>query len=171
MRNLFVGCLLLPVVTACGGLSSPSERSTTPDATPTSASARGDASAPSRSSDAAIFGTTREQPIEVCRPQGEEEYLERLRCRSGVPPGYRRTGNVGPRNPYPTVSDEKARRRLFDQALEFKAPPPGVPDIHILDGYEVVCGAEKTTLYLDMYHCDVPPPPFAPAGFVLALDL
>src|SRR3546814_10564639 len=47
------------------------------------------------------YGLDPEQPVEVCRPEGERRYLARLICPSGEHPAFERTGNVGPRTPLP----------------------------------------------------------------------
>src|SRR3546814_16031954 len=39
------------------------------------------------------YGLDPEQPVEVCRPEGERRYLARLICPSGEHPASERTGN------------------------------------------------------------------------------
>jgi hypothetical protein len=58
-------------------------------------------------------------------PEGEREYLGRLRCPNGKPPKFKRLGSYGP-GPYGTV----------------------------IDGYEVKCKKPKRTVrvFMDMYH-------------------
>src|SRR5690606_22705589 len=40
-------------------------------------------------------GSARLTAVEVCMPEGERAYLERLRCPDGVAPAHRRAGSVG----------------------------------------------------------------------------
>ncbi len=54
---------------------------------------------------------------------------------------------------------------LLENDMAFKPLPAGQADHHIVDAFRVVCGGTETTVYLDMYHCDAPPPRQAPAGF------
>jgi hypothetical protein len=80
----------------------------------------------------------RANPIRTVLPEGELDYLSRLRCSDGAAPRYERTGS---------------------------RPEPG-PYGKILDAYRVQCAGEKPrTLFLDMYHCaqDARTPP----GFTL----
>jgi hypothetical protein len=71
------------------------------------------------------FGYDRSNPVPVCGPPGELDYLARLRCEGGEPFLFHRLGSYDPG-----------------------------PDGHIVDGYELVCrkGQHRITLYLDMYH-------------------
>jgi hypothetical protein len=71
------------------------------------------------------FGYDRTNPIPVCGPPGELDYLARLRCEGGEPFLFHRLGSYDPG-----------------------------PDGHIVDGYELVCrkGQHRIILYMDMYH-------------------
>lgn len=65
-------------------------------------------------------------PVRADEPQGQREYLSRLRCQDGSRPNYKRAGNVG----------------------------PGVYG-YIVDAYVVNCGDAapgNTEIYMDMYH-------------------
>ena len=63
-------------------------------------------------------------PVRVLMPEGEREYLHRLRCPNGSPPEFERNGS-GDIGPYG----------------------------RILDFYSVKCGTVTTTVMMDMYHC------------------
>ena len=85
---------------------------------------------------------SRENPIRVFRPDGERNYLSRLRCSDGVAPAFSRIGSYGPQ--------------------------PGIYG-HILDAYQVVCrsGAPaEATHFMDMYFADHIETA-APLGFTL----
>ncbi len=92
-------------------------------------------------------------------PPGERVYLSSLRCPDGSKPtnGIRYT--VGPR----TAPADRNDPRMFEQL--HRAPAPGEPDLHIIDAYPMECPMFAEMVYLDMYHCDVPPPSVAPANF------
>jgi hypothetical protein len=142
--------LVLAMPMLCSCVSSP------PDAT------QADRSGPGMSAATAI---------EVCRPAGERTYLERLICADGALPAIGRRVNVGNRAPVPaseqrTMTPEEIKLRL-DRLFEMKAPPPGEPDTHIVDRYELICGSTMHFVHLDMYHCDGPPPQVVPPGFKL----
>ena len=111
------------------------------------------------------YGLTRSQPVEVCRPDGERHYLARLICPSGEHPKFDRSGSVGPRTAIPTNMSQAVRERLLRNNMEMKPLAAGEPDYHWIDAYEVSCGAQTTTIYMDMYHCSVVRPSSAPAGF------
>lgn len=70
---------------------------------------------------------SRDNPVRVDMPQGQQAYLNRLRCSNGQRPAYGRAGNFG----------------------------PGVYG-SIIDGYRVVCpdGGQpaESMIYMDMYH-------------------
>lgn len=112
-------------------------------------------------------GETKRTAIEVCMPAGERAYLSRLQCANGEPVRFRRVGNFGPRTEIPANMPESESSALLEKMLRREAPKPGEPDFHIVDGYEVTCGASKRLIYLDMYHCQQPPPEVAPGGYVL----
>jgi hypothetical protein len=109
-------------------------------------------------------GSTRETAIEVCKPTGERDYLRRLRCADGSAPEFSRNGSYGTRTPMKSAEDEKMAQ---DQALGGTPVPPGGPDFHVLDVYEIRCGDTAVEVFIDMYHCDQPPPAQAPAGFTI----
>ena len=110
--------------------------------------------------DAPRPGDSKRTALEVCRPAGERAYLSRLVCADGTTPTVRRVANVGWRNDLPNGGPN-----LSGDAY---APlPPGVADWHIVDDYEVVCSGAKHAVFLDMYHCDQPPPTATPTGFTL----
>lgn len=71
------------------------------------------------------FGYDQSNPIPVCLPNGQTEYLGGLRCECGEPFDFQRMGNYGPGQ-----------------------------DGHVVDGFELVCKTKKhqITLYMDMYH-------------------
>ena len=110
------------------------------------------------------LGIVKESAIEVCGPKGERAYLDHVTCSDGSMVKYERTGSVGFRNEPKSKQDEKA---VQAQMLGGKPIKPGQKDFHVLDGYEVECGAIKTVLYLDMYHCPEPKDQGAPPGFSL----
>jgi hypothetical protein len=66
---------------------------------------------------------TKENPVRAAGPQGQRDYLARLRCPDGRAPQFQRTFSAG-------------------------IGPFG----RIIDGYAVTCGAERRELFLDMYH-------------------
>ncbi|MBP7650773.1 MAG: hypothetical protein KA085_04280 [Phenylobacterium sp.] len=85
---------------------------------------------------------SRENPIRVFRPDGERDYLSRLRCSDGVAPAFSRIGSYGPK--------------------------PGIYG-HIVDAYQVVCRSgdpAEATLLMDMYFADHTETA-APLGFTL----
>lgn len=134
-------CLLL----ACLGLPLASAQSSPPDG----------------------YGLTKEQAIEVCKPAGERAYLARLVCPDDSHPAFARIGSVGLRHEFPAGMSEDERMKIVMAALESTALEPGSTDHHMIDGYSMECGKIRTTLYLDMYHCDRPPPDIAPTGFTI----
>ncbi len=113
------------------------------------------------------LGLTKATAIEVCRPQGQRAYLNQLECPGGERPKYRRVGSFGPRTEVPQPRSDAEARAQLKRALSARALRPGEPDIHIVDGYEVVCNDGKHMIYMDMYHCEKLPPPAAPPGFRL----
>ena len=114
---------------------------------------------------AASIGSTRETAVEVCKPPGEREYLERLRCPDGSTPESQRLGSYGSRTEIKSVPDAEMAEK---QALRGVPVPPGGKDFHVLDKYALRCGDTFTEIFVDMYHCNQPPPSEAPAGFTLA---
>jgi hypothetical protein len=111
------------------------------------------------------LGQSNATAIEVCKPQGQREYLRRLICPDGSSPAFERIGSYGPRNPLPEAKTEKERSALIDSALSDKALLPGQIDTHMVDGYRLKCGEQEHSVYMDMYHCEQPPPDEAPPGF------
>jgi hypothetical protein len=111
------------------------------------------------------YGLTIKDSIEVCDPEGEDEYLSRLMCPAGNHPSFERTGSFGTRNPATNLSEAESAKML-DANLSGRDLEPGEIDYHIIDGFEVKCGESKTTVYLDMYHCSSDPDS-APAGFTI----
>jgi hypothetical protein len=111
------------------------------------------------------LGETKLTAIEVCRPVGERAYLDRLRCSDGSTPTHKRVGSFGERNEVPKELSREQQAGLLKQQLSGAALTPGESDYHIVDGYEVSCGAVKRMVYLDMYHCDRAPTSDVPNGF------
>lgn len=111
------------------------------------------------------YGLSREQAIEVCYPEGEQQYLARLVCPDNSHPTFERSGSVGSRQPMPEDMSDAMMASLFADMRKPRKREPGEPDYHIIDAYEVVCGEARTTLYLDMYHCAQDRPTFSPKGF------
>ena len=83
------------------------------------------------------FAVSKASAAEVCLPEGELEYLRiaplllRRRAR------FHRVGSVGSRNPA-----EANDPRLLQQMDISGVLPPGDPDLHIIDAYELRCGDE-----------------------------
>jgi len=124
----------------------------------------GCASAPPPSS-AATYGTSLPSAVEVCKPEGERQYLQRLRCANGAAPTFSRQGSGPSRTPAKSAEDA---RRAFESMYSDKPPVPGEPDYHVVDFYEVRCGDQVTQVVMDMYHCAQPAPAQAVTGFTLA---
>ena len=114
------------------------------------------------------YGLTRTRPVEVCRPDGERQYLARLICPSGEHPNFERVGSVGPRTAIPTDMSQAAQEKLLRDNMEMTPLAASEPDHHWIDAYEMRCGSQTTTIYMDMYHCSVVRPSNAPAGFGIA---
>lgn len=106
-------------------------------------------------------GLSKATAVEVCEPQGEREYLSRLRCADGNPPAFERLGSVGSRNPTETPEAEEL---ATEQVIRGRPVGPDEIDYHVIDLYEVVCAEGRYSVFLDMYHCDQPPPTVAPPG-------
>ena len=113
------------------------------------------------------WGLLQSHPIEVCKPEGQRRYLARLVCPNRQHPEFRRVGSVGPRAPIPEAVLEANLARWLAAASAYQGLEAGDPDYHMVDHYELDCGDSSTSLYLDMYHCDAPPPDAAPRGFDL----
>lgn len=85
---------------------------------------------------------TRENPVRVFMPEGERDYLSRLRCSNSRAPAFERIGSYGPK--------------------------PGVYG-HIVDAYQVICRSGEppaTAIFMDMYFADYVETA-APPGFTL----
>ena len=113
------------------------------------------------------WGLLQSHPIEVCKPEGQRRYLARLVCPNRQHPEFRRVGSVGPRTPIPEAVLEANLARWLAAASAYQSLEAGDPDYHMVDHFELDCGDSSTSLYLDMYHCDAPPPDGAPRGFEL----
>jgi hypothetical protein len=113
------------------------------------------------------YAFAKENPVEVCKPAGEREYLSRLSCESGNKPTFKRVRSVGSRNEFPKDLPDAKARTLLDRVLSGAKLEPGEVDYHVIDEYEVMCGDKKATLYMDMYHCHSQPANAAPGGFSL----
>ena len=116
---------------------------------------------------AVFIGESKQDAIEVCAPAGQRAYLSRLMCPSGETPNYRRVGSYGERNEYPANLSREQQDALLERLLRRAPLQPGEVDHHIVDGYELTCGDTRHMVYLDMYHCDQPPPVVAPRGFTI----
>jgi hypothetical protein len=112
-------------------------------------------------------GQSRQTAIEVCKPAGQREYLSRLVCPDGAAPSFQRAGSFGMRNELPPDAGDKMLAAEIEKAMSFAPHAAGAPDYHVVDGYEVACGADKRMVYLDMYHCGRPAADNAPSGFTL----
>lgn len=124
---------------------------------------------PNKSSDD-TYGRVRENAIEVCDQHGEHEYLSKLSCSDGAAFSYRLIGNVGPRTEPSAEFAERLKRedKVLERLITSTPIPPGEPDLHIVDEFEVKCGAAVVKLYLDRYHCPGKSPtgrPLTPRGF------
>jgi hypothetical protein len=111
------------------------------------------------------FGESKATAIEVCMPRGQRAYLDLLQCADGSPAAYRRLASVGQRTTSPSNLTEEQELALIKRIFSDAPLQPGEPDYHILDGYELACGAVKRVVYMDMYHCHQAPPAEAPPGF------
>lgn len=124
------------------------------------------APAASQEATATGYGKTRQQAIEVCKPDGQRAYLARLVCPDQSHPKFERQGSVGPRNDLPRdLPQEQMMQRLLGD--RFAPLAEGATDHHMIDAYGVQCGKTSHTLYLDLYHCHTPAPDVAPEGFTI----
>ncbi len=112
------------------------------------------------------WGLSKEKAIEVCMPVGERAFIEDLRCPGGSAPEYRRSGNVGQRNPSPPGAEID-----LELMMDFtgRLAKDGV-DRHIIDRYELKCPDGPHVLFFDMYHCGSPKPWKSPNGFTRPLS-
>lgn len=114
------------------------------------------------------YGLSRQESIEVCLPGGERDYLRGLVCASsGQRPSFERMGNVGLRTPLPEGLAPAEQDRLLGAQMGMQPLAAGEPDHHIVDAYDVRCGSETVTVFMDMYHCATSVPERAPPGFVI----
>ncbi len=113
------------------------------------------------------LGDSQTTAIEVCKPPGERSYLDHLQCPDSSTPTYRRLGSFGSRNEPPKNLPEEQKAALLDRITSGAPLKPGETDYHIVDKFEVSCGDSKRFVYMDMYHCQQPPPSEAPIGFKL----
>jgi hypothetical protein len=111
------------------------------------------------------LGESKTTAIEVCRPQGQHAYLNRLQCSDGSTPSYSRIGNVGERSDVPKKPAKEPESIIFTEYLI--TLKPGEADYHIVDKYELSCGSVKRIIFMDMYHCIQSAPTEAPSGFKL----
>lgn len=112
----------------------------------------------------AQWGLAPTLPVETCQVSGSQQYLKQLRCADGKVLSWQRRGNVGPRAPMPEGVDVVA---LIERYMAFEPLADGERDHHFVDEYQLDCGGQVQSLYMDMYHCDVPSPPRAPEGLLL----
>ena len=110
------------------------------------------------------FGLVKELAVEVCYPPGEQEFLHRLRCPGGGPARQVERGSVGTRTPARNPDDP----RLLEQLDAGRRLRVGEPDFHLVDRFLLSCPDGDWTVYIDMYHCNQPPPSQAPDGMELA---
>lgn len=115
----------------------------------------------------AAFGESKSAAIEVCKPSGQRAYLARLVCADGTRPTFSRIGSFGSRVEPPENMTKEQSNAVLEAMMTGRALKAGEADHHVVDGYEVSCGAVKRTIYMDMYHCQSAPPERAPAGFTL----
>jgi hypothetical protein len=107
------------------------------------------------------WGLSVKNAIETCTPIGTHDFLDDLLCKDGSKPAYRRIGQAGSRQKGPAIDINKVDIGNLDMIRV----PPGQPDTHIVDKWEVKCGSKIHTLFFDVYHCLDPKPWAAPKGF------
>jgi hypothetical protein len=112
----------------------------------------------------AQWGLDPSMPVETCQASGSQQYLKQLRCADGQELSWQRRGNLGPRTPAPEGVDVVALIRRY---TDLKPLAEGERDHHFVDEYQLDCGGQVQSLYVDMYHCHVPAPTRAPEGFLL----
>jgi hypothetical protein len=122
----------------------------------------GGALAPPAMADEAGWGLRQDNPVAVCEPAGQRAWLQQLRCADGSELSWQRSGSVGPRVELPT----DLPMAELDKIMSGEPLADGEVDYHVIDAYQVDCGGKARTLYLDMYHCELPAPQRAPAGFL-----
>ncbi len=62
---------------------------------------------------------------------------------------------------------KKQENESLEQMFRDGPLAPGEADYHVVDYYEVTCGAEVTTVIMDMYHCHQNVPTQAPPQFTI----
>jgi len=108
------------------------------------------------------LGLSKETAIEVCGPNGEHGYFDRLLCSDGSVVGYERVGSAGTRNDPTTKADQEIMRT----EMMTSAPiPRGQKDFHMVDRFAVECSAGRSFLFVDRYHCPDPAKQGPPPGF------
>ena len=113
------------------------------------------------------FGHRRDNPIEVCLPDGAQAYLDSLMCSEGEIPNINRLGNAGPRNRYPAEYEFYMGDKLIYNMLTSDPLVPGELDIHIIDAYSVKCGRSDSMIFVDRYHCSVKKETRVPKGLLI----
>jgi hypothetical protein len=113
------------------------------------------------------YALSKENPVEVCKPAGQREYLSNLVCASGATPTFKRIQNVGLRNESSTNIAGSKDGAYLERMISGAKLQPGEVDTHVVDEYEVMCSDKKSIVYLDMYHCFDQLANIAPAGFIL----
>jgi hypothetical protein len=109
------------------------------------------------------FGLTPTQAVEVCSPDGEREYLSRLRCPDGRAPRHTRN-----RSEFRNIPDTPDAERVAQgQVIERKSLRKGDRDYHMVDAYQLTCGHVVLEVFLDMYHCGAAKPSRAPVPLSL----
>jgi hypothetical protein len=89
-------------------------------------------------------GRSPNNPLLVFNPRGEQRFLRSVRCPSGQPFDFRRTGSRSGRCPEP-----EAHRRLMPISGDDLDPREIIVDEYQL---KCRCGEHAGTLYFDMYH-------------------
>jgi len=108
------------------------------------------------------LGASRATAIEVCGPNGEHGYFDRLLCSDGGLVKYELIGTEGRRND-PTSKDDQQAAGV--QMMTSAPIPSGQRDFHRVERYTVDCSGGTTFLYVDRYHCPDPTDQRPPSGF------
>lgn len=111
-----------------------------------------------------LYGLRKSTPAEVCLPPGAQLWLSRLRCPDGAPVQIVSQEPIGPRNEPESPDDP----RLLAQLDAGRPLARGEPDLHLVNQVVVSCSDGDRTLYIDMYHCNQPPPDIPPDGLSIA---
>lgn len=117
---------------------------------------------PPAMADDGSWGLQQGNPVPVCQPPGQRAWLQQLRCADGSALSWRRIGSIGTRTPMPADFPIAT----LEKYMSGEPLADGEVDYHMVDGYQVDCGGKVQQLYLDMYHCELPAPQRAPAGFL-----